>query len=70
MNNPSKRVTIYFEPTLHHALRLKAATTHRTISELVNDALRESLREDQEDLSAFRDRSRNRKSAMRNCLRI
>lgn len=56
MNNPSKRATIYFEPALHRALRFKAASAHRSISELVNDAVREALREDQEDLAAFKDR--------------
>ena len=52
----NKRATIYFEPDLHQALRLKAAHTHRSVSELVNDALRQSLREDQEDLQAIEDR--------------
>lgn len=56
MNPTSRRATIYFEPELHNALRVKAATTHRSISDLVNEALRESLREDREDLAAFRDR--------------
>jgi plasmid stability protein len=50
------RATIYFEPDLHKALRLKAADTHRSVSELVNDAVRLTLREDQEDLAAFDDR--------------
>lgn len=49
----NKRATIYFEPELHDALRLKAATTRRTLSDLVNEAVRELLREDQEDLAAF-----------------
>jgi hypothetical protein len=52
----SKRATIYFEPALHRAIRLKAAHTNRSLSELVNDAVRWSLREDQEDLEAFEDR--------------
>jgi len=52
----NKRATIYFEPDLHQALRLKAAYSHRSVSELVNDALRQSLREDQEDLQAIEDR--------------
>jgi plasmid stability protein len=53
---PTTRATIYFEPDLHKALRLKAADTHRSVSELVNDAVRLTLREDQEDLAAFDDR--------------
>jgi hypothetical protein len=52
----SKRATIYFEPALHKAIRLKAAHTNRSLSEIVNDAVRWSLREDQEDLEAFEDR--------------
>lgn len=49
----SKRATIYFEPALHQAVRLKSAHTNRTISDIVNDSLREALREDEEDLRAF-----------------
>jgi hypothetical protein len=49
----SKRATVYFEPALHQAIRLKAAHTHRSVSEIVNDAVRLALREDEEDLSAF-----------------
>ncbi|NVK30322.1 MAG: CopG family transcriptional regulator [Gammaproteobacteria bacterium] len=52
----SKRSTVYFEPELHHALRLKAANSHQSVSELVNEAVRIALREDQEDLSAFEER--------------
>ncbi len=50
------RSTIYFEPGLHRALRLKAAHTRRSISDLVNDAIRRALKEDQEDLAAFEER--------------
>lgn len=53
---PSKRATVYFEPSLHQAVRLKAAQTDRSISDIVNDAVRMALREDQEDLQAFEDR--------------
>lgn len=52
----SKRATVYFEPALHQAIRLKAAHTHRSISDIVNDAVRQALQEDQEDLSAFDER--------------
>ena len=48
-----KRATIYFDPSLHKALRVKAASTERSISELVNQAIRTSLAEDAEDLAAF-----------------
>jgi hypothetical protein len=56
MSNMATRSTIYFEPDLHRALRLKSAHTRRSISDLVNDAVRRALREDQEDLAAFGER--------------
>jgi plasmid stability protein len=56
MAEAPKRSTIYFDPRLHAALRLKAAHTNRSLSDLVNEAVREALAEDQEDLAAFEDR--------------
>ena len=53
----SKRATIYFEESLHYALRIKAAQLQATISELVNQAVRVSLAEDAEDLEAFEARA-------------
>ena len=53
----TKRSTIYFEPEIHRALRLKAATTERSISDLVNEAVRQVLTEDQEDLAAIAERA-------------
>jgi len=52
----TKRATVYLDADLHRALRLKAAEADCSISELVNDAIRESLREDAEDLAAIADR--------------
>lgn len=57
MSGLSKRSTVYFDPEIHRALRVRAASTHQTVSEFVNDAVRMALREDQEDLSAFEERS-------------
>lgn len=57
MSELSKRSTVYFEPEIHHALRMKAATTDISVSEMVNEAVRIALREDQEDLGAFEDRA-------------
>ena len=57
MSELSKRSTIYFETEIHQALRIKAATTHQSVSELVNEAVRIALREDQEDLNAFSQRA-------------
>ena len=52
----SKRATIYLDPDLHKALKIKAAQSDRTLSELVNIAVRLSLAEDHEDLLAFDER--------------
>ena len=57
MSEPSKRSTIYFEPEVHKALRFKAVSTHRSVSDLVNEAVRQALREDQEDLAVFDERA-------------
>ncbi len=53
MATQTKRATVYFDPDLHKALRMKAAETSRSITELVNEAVREALSEDAEDLAAF-----------------
>ena len=58
MSELSKRSTVYFEADVHQALRVKAATTHQSVSEVVNEAVRLVLREDQEDLSAFSERAK------------
>jgi len=52
----SKRSTVYFEADIHQALRVKAATSHQSVSEVVNEAVRVALREDQEDLNVFTQR--------------
>ena len=57
MSTSTKRSTVYFDPVIHRALRLKAAETDRSVSDLVNDAVKVSLAEDVEDLAAFEDRA-------------
>lgn len=57
MTSLTKRTTIYLETELHQALRMKAAETNRSISEIVNQMIREQMAEDAEDLKAFRDRA-------------
>ena len=52
----SKRATIYFDPSIHKALRIKAAHEDQTVSDIVNDAVRQALAEDAEDLAAFEER--------------
>ena len=56
MKTSAKRATIFLDEELHRTLRLKTATTPKTISELVNDAVRFSISQDEADLSAYRER--------------
>jgi hypothetical protein len=56
MKSSTKRTTIYIDPDLHRALRHKAAETERSISDLVNEAVKLSMLEDAEDLEAFDER--------------
>ena len=54
----AKRATVYFDAALHRALRVKAAETDQSLSELVNAAVRRALGEDAEDLAAFENRAK------------
>jgi post-segregation antitoxin (ccd killing protein) len=58
MTTRARRATVYLDPDLHKALRLKAVETSRSVSELVNNAIREALAEDAEDIAAFEERSK------------
>ena len=51
-----KRATVYFDPDLHNALKLKALATSRSMTDLVNQAVRQALAEDAEDIAAFEQR--------------
>lgn len=53
----TKRTTIYLEPELHQALRMKSVETQSSVSALINDFVRQRLLEDALDLQAFRDRA-------------
>ncbi|HOD99796.1 MAG TPA: CopG family transcriptional regulator [Kiritimatiellia bacterium] len=55
---PPKRATVYLDPHLHKALRIKSAETEYSISALVNEAVAISLAEDAEDIAAFKERAR------------
>ena len=57
MSNLSKRSTVYFESEIHQALRLKAASSEMSISELIDEAVRLLMNEDQEDLAFFSQRA-------------
>ncbi len=57
MTTLSKRSTIYLDPALHQALRLKSLETLQSMSEIINSVLKEALAEDAEDLEAFEKRA-------------
>ncbi len=57
MAAPAKRATVYFDPIIHKALKLKSVETSKSISELVNVAVKEALLEDAEDITAFEERA-------------
>jgi hypothetical protein len=58
MSKPSKRVTVYLKPEYHRALRIKAAETEYSVSDLVNSAVKQALLEDAVDLEAFDKRAK------------
>jgi len=60
MSESTKRYTVYLQESLHRALKVKAAETASSVSDLVNDAVRLALREDAEDLAAFEERKNER----------
>jgi hypothetical protein len=53
MSTLSKRSTIYLDPALHQALKIKSLETSRSMSDIINDAVKEALSEDAEDLAVF-----------------
>jgi len=53
-----KRATVYFDPDIHRALRLRAAASDKSISDMVNEAVKLTLAEDAEDLAALDERKR------------
>lgn len=65
----SKRATIYFDTDVHQALRLKAAATDRSISDMVNDAVKVALAEDAEDLASFERRKSERSVSFESLVR-
>lgn len=69
MKTNTKRTTIYLDPDLHHALRIKAAQTEHSMSELVSEAVRFSLAEDAVDLAAFHERRKEPSLAFEDVLK-
>jgi hypothetical protein len=50
------RATVYIDAPLYKAVKIKAAATGSNVSAIVNDALRQALAEDRDDLRALADR--------------
>jgi plasmid stability protein len=69
MKAHTKRTTIYLDTDLHHALRIKAAETDNSMSELVAEAIKLSLAEDAIDMAAFDERSKEPSLAFDNVLK-
>lgn len=63
MKDPNKRITVYLRPEYHRALRVKAAETEYSVSDLVNSAVKHALLEDAADLEAFERRRGERRLA-------
>jgi hypothetical protein len=68
MTSP-KRATVYFEADVHRALRLRAAANDRSMSDMVNDAVKAALAEDADDLEAFDKRRKERSSPFESLVR-
>jgi len=58
MSTRTKRTTVYLDPVLHRALRLQSVETSRSVSQLINDAIRDELAEDAADLALFDERAK------------
>ncbi|MFY0666246.1 MAG: hypothetical protein JXQ97_16610 [Natronospirillum sp.] len=56
MSSLSKRSTVYFEPAIHQALKMKAASSDSSVSEIIDEAVRLLIAEDQQDLAALAER--------------
>lgn len=57
MATTQKRATVYFEPEIHKALKIKSLETSKSVSELVNNAVKELFAEDAEDLATIEQRA-------------
>lgn len=68
MTSP-KRATVYFEADVHRALRLRAAANDRSMSDMVNDAVKAALAEDAVDLEVFDERRKERSTSFESFVR-
>ena len=69
MKTHTKRTTVYLDSDLHRALRIKAAETENSISELVSEAVKLALAEDAADIAAFDERRKEPSLAFDNVLK-
>jgi predicted transcriptional regulator len=69
MKNQLKRSTVYLDAELHRALKIKAAETEYSVSELVNEAVRNALAEDAVDLAAIEERKNEPRLAFEDVLK-
>ena len=65
----NKRATVYFDPEIHRALKIKAASTSKSISEIIDTVIRFELYEDEEDLRAFEERKNEPSMAFEDVLK-
>ena len=65
----TKRTTVYLDPKLHRAIKIKAIQVNISVSELVNEAVRLSLKEDAADLKAIHDRAKEPSRSFENVLK-
>jgi len=56
MSELNKRATVYFDPDIHRALKIKAALTNKSISEFIDQAIKHEFAEDEEDIRVFKER--------------
>jgi len=47
----TKRATVYFDPEIHRVLKVKSASINKSISEIIDTAIRQELAQDQGDLN-------------------
>jgi len=69
MSALTKRATVYFDPSIHNILKVKALETSRSISDIVNEAILHELSEDAEDLEAFKQRASEPSISFENLLK-
>jgi uncharacterized protein (DUF1778 family) len=69
MSDLNKRATVYFDPDIHRALKVKAAITNKSISEFIDQAIRHEFAEDAEDIRVFKERSNEPAISFENVLK-